>query len=240
MKAMPEGDGPGEASKPALAGGVPLSDFTFDIAGRSWAIRAVRDQGALLTAAESFAEFPFGLLLWESAPALAAALGAEGAALNGASVLEIGAGVGFAGIVAASFGARVRQVDHSAAALDLCRANAAANGIAGVAVAYADWNDWRDDTRYDLIIGSDILYDRDAFKPLLAIFERNLRAHGRVLLADPLRGDTSMFLSVVRLAGWRVAITRVEVPAIVPANGRTVQPIDIIELRKDAQLAVES
>lgn len=216
----------------SLAGGVPLTAFTFAIAGRTWTIRAVRDQGALLSACDAFTEFPFGLLLWESAPALAEALVADAKPLRGTSVLEIGAGAGLVGLVAASLGARVRQVDHSAAAVDLARANAADNAISGIDTLTADWNDWRDPQHYDLILGSDILYDRESFAPLLAIFERNVAPGGRVLLSDPVRGDTPKFLAIVRLAGWSVAMRRVEIPAVVPANGRTQVPVDLIELAR--------
>ncbi len=60
---------------------------------------------------------------------------------------------------------------------------------AGIEVAAGDWNGWRDEARYDLIIGSDVLYDRAAFKPLLLIIEQNLAPGGRVVLSDPGRGE---------------------------------------------------
>lgn len=215
----------------AILAGLPLGTFELAIAGRTWRIRAARNHDALLEAAEALSVFPYGLLLWESAPVLAEVL--AGHEVAGKSMLELGAGVGLAGIVAAHLGARVRQTDHSMEALALCRFNAAANGVAGIEVAAGDWNDWRDETRYDLVIGSDVLYDRVAFKPLLAILEQNLAPGGRVVLTDPGRGDTPMFLSVARLAGWRVETRRITTPALIPANGRTSVAIDAIEMQRD-------
>ncbi len=210
--------------------GLPLVTFELAIAGRAWRIRAARNHDALLEAAEGLSVFPYGLLLWESAPVLAEFL--AGQQVAGLRMLELGAGAGLAGIVAAHLGAHVRQTDHSTEALALCRANAAANGVAGVEVAAGDWNDWRDETRYDLIAWSDVLYDRAAFKPLLSIIEQNLASGGRVVLTDPGRGDTPMFLSVARLSGWRVETQRIMAPALIPANGRTSVPIDVITLQR--------
>lgn len=215
----------------AILDGLPLAALDLAIAGRSWRIRAARNHDALLEAAEGLSVFPYGLLLWESAPVLAEYL--AGQQVAGKRMLELGAGVGLAGIVAAHLGAQVRQTDHSTEALALCRANAAGNGVAGIEVAAGDWNGWRDEARYDLIVGSDVLYDRAAFKPLLAIIEQNLAPGGRVVLTDPGRGDTPMFLSVARLAGWRVETRRIMTPALIPANGRTSVPIDVIEMQRD-------
>lgn len=227
------GDGEsGEAGAGAGLSGVPLAAFEFRCAGRDWRVRAVRNQDALLAAAERFDQFPFGLLLWESAPVLAGVLAERPARVAGKRVLELGAGAGFAGIVAAALGGRVKQTDHAYEALELCRMNAAANGVAGIEVATGDWNAWREEGRYDVILGSDVLYDRDVFKPLMAILERNLATSGRVLFTDPGRGDTPQFLAVMRLAGWHVETQRVVTPALVPANGRESVAIDVIEMRR--------
>lgn len=216
----------------ARLGGVALVTFDLRAAGRDWRVRAVRNQDALLAAAERFDQFPFGLLLWESAPVLADVVAEVPELVAGKRVLELGAGAGFAGIVAAALGGRVKQTDHAEEALALARMNAAMNGVTGIEVGLGDWNAWAEEERFDLILGSDVLYDREVFKPLMAILERNLAAGGRVLITDPGRGDTPKFLSVMRLAGWEVATRRVVTPALVPANGRESVAIDVIELSR--------
>ena len=75
---------------PSLAG-LALHRHDIVLGGRCWQIDAVRDQSALLAASDRFADFPFGLLLWESSIALARALTAMPAA-HGLRVLEIGRG----------------------------------------------------------------------------------------------------------------------------------------------------
>ena len=100
-------------------------------------------------------------------------------------MLELGAGTGFPSIVAASLGARVVQTDRQQAALYVCRLNGERNGVTSVEHRLADWAAWNDDTRYDWIIGSDILYAATTHSHLRHIFESNLAPGGRVMLSDP-------------------------------------------------------
>lgn len=211
---------------------VPLKVFNFEIGGRNWRIQAAQDHASLLAASDRFVAFPFGLLLWESARALAEALADDATGCAGRSTLELGAGVGLPGIVAKHLGAAsVRQTDHITEALDLCRRNAEANGIAGIEVALANWDAWNDGQVYDLIIGSDVIYERQAHAPLAAILERNLAPGGQALFADPGRQDTPLFLQEMRDRGWRITSSRRLVPAILPGGAETVA-IDLIELRR--------
>ena len=120
------------------------------------------------------------------------------------SVLELGAGLGLAGLVAASRGAIVVQTDHDGAALEACAQMARLNAITGVSQVPGNWHDWRDDRHYDLIIGADIAYDGDSHQPLLAIFARNLAPGGMILLADPEREMQATFIARAHVAGWTV------------------------------------
>lgn len=199
--------------------------------GRVWRIDAVRDHSALLGVAGDLTEFPFGLLLWESSLALADRLGTETGKLNGAETLEIGAGAGLAGLAAAAAGARVVQTDHSAEAIALCRRNADLNRIDGVSLAQSDWRDWHDARRYDLIIGADVLYERETHTLVREILSRNLAPSGRAILADPRRLDTPAFLASLRAEGWHIGMESLEVPAIVPVRPGQSVTIDLFTIR---------
>ncbi len=215
-----------------VSAGVPLAEFKLALGGRKWRILAARDQDSLMAAADRFVAFPFGLLLWESALALSDALIEDKTTIAGRSVLELGAGVGLPGIIARALGAAaVRQTDHISQALALCRANAEANGIEGIEVGLANWDAWTDARSYDLIIGSDVVYERSAHAPLAAILDRNLAAGGRALLADPGRQDTPLFLADLAAAGWKSAQRRRSVGTLLPGGAESVD-IDIIELWK--------
>ncbi len=214
---------------------LPLEPLTLVAAGRSWILEAVRDQDRLLTAAEGLAIFPFGLLLWESAIVLADVLGERGS-LSGQSVLELGAGTGLAGLAAAGLGARVVQTDYSAEALALCRRNAAANGATGLTHRLDDWTDWRDTTRYDLVIGADILYEPALHDDIARVLDTTLKPGELAILTDPGRTHTAPFIRSLQSAGWEITRTERRVAALPPAqSGETVR-VDVIVARKGDRL----
>ena len=187
-------------------GEVPLDEYRFRTAGREWSILHT---GAVLTLADEqeffgarCAHLPYGVALWPSAIALAHEVTARADAFRGRTVLELGAGTGLPGIIAASYAARVVQTDGDAAALSLCRRNGARNNVATIAYQVAEWTRWTDTARYDWIVGADILYD-EAMHPFLRLcFETQLAPGGRILLADPFREESRWLLETLEASGW--------------------------------------
>ncbi|OWK43171.1 class I SAM-dependent methyltransferase [Fimbriiglobus ruber] len=210
-------------------GDFPLGECRLAVGGRE---RSVSYTAAVVTR-EDESQFltdradglPYGVALWPAAIALAHELAIRADEFRGRSVLELGAGTGLPGIVAVSYGAVVAQTDRQELALHLCRLNGDRNRAAGVEYRLADWTAWGDDRRYDWIIGSDILY-ADTFHPhLRRIFETNLTAGGRVLLADPYRADSLPLLESLETNGWRVAHSRWSI-----GEGTAARPIAVYEL----------
>ncbi len=207
--------------------GLPLVKLCVAAGGRDWGILAVRDQDRLLATAGDWAPFPYGVLLWESALVLGDVL-AEGGCIGGAEVLELGAGTGVAGIVAAGLGARVVQTDHSYEALALCRRNAAANGVTGLALRQGDWSAWLDDVPRDVVIGADILYEPALYGHVLRVLERTVRPGGAALLTDPVRTHAGRFIDALGGGGWRVSVRRRKVPALPPCKAGAIVDVDVI------------
>jgi methyltransferase-like protein 23 len=176
---------------------------SIPIGEREWRVECVRDQGRILAYAESHAQAPYGLLLWESAVALARSLHRRPTLVANKQVLELGAGVGLPGLVARSLGAEVWQTDHLTAALEIARLNARANDVGGIRQFTADWTRWTDDRLYDVILGADILYDRAMQGSVVSIFGRNLAPDGFVLLADPGRQQSIDLLARLEHEGVR-------------------------------------
>lgn len=210
---------------------MPLLVFDIAAAGRTWQIEAVRDQDALIAAADGLAAFPYGLMIWESSIALADALFDAGD-VAGRSAIELGAGAGLGGLAAGHLGASVVQTDYAAEALELSRRNAFRNGISGIDCRFGDWHDWRDTVRYDLIVGADILYDSDAHAPVQAILDRNLAPGGYALLTDPCRGPTSGFVAALEREGWSVGRRLVRVPALHPIAGQGLIDVAVMQIRR--------
>lgn len=232
MNADTATDVSGRPALPSEIAGVPLSVFQYEFAGRTWHFLAAEDHSALLAASDRFVAFPFGLLLWESGLVLAEVIADTRGKVAGRTVLELGAGAGLPGIIARYVGATsVRQTDHVSETLALCRLNAEANGVEGIERAIANWDAWNDDKTYDLIIASDVVYERHCHAALGTILERNLAPGGRVLLADPGRQDTPLFLEQMQKNGWQMSVTRRSTPTLLPGP-TDMTDIDVIEFTR--------
>lgn len=193
-------------------GAFPLQEYHLRLAGRSWAILHT---GAILSRDDESRflgvlsdRLPYGVALWPAAIALAHEIAARAAACADRRVLELGAGTGLPGIVAASLGARVLQTDRQDVALTVCQRNGRRNGVEAIDYRLVDWADWADETRYDWIIGSDILYAEGAHGHLQRILETALAPDGQILLADPFRAASIRLLETLEVAGWTITFSK--------------------------------
>jgi methyltransferase-like protein 23 len=210
-------------------GDFPMHEYRLRLDGREW---SVLHTGALLTRddesrliGETVNRLPYGVALWPSAIAMAHEVASRASAFRGRMVLELGAGTGLPGIVAASFGASVLQTDRDELALSVCRRNGERNGLPDIALRLSDWTTWDDAGRYDWIIGSDILYGESLHPHLRRIFESSLAPEGRMLLADPFRGRGIRFLETLEVEGWGVTFSRWDV-----GEEASPRPIGVFEL----------
>lgn len=192
-------------------GDIPLEEVALEIDGRTWRVLhsaavLTRDDEQRFLREEGATRIPYGIAVWPSSLALAYELATR--SLAGLRVLELGAGTGLPGLVAASRGAQVVQSDRQRIILHVCARNAARNAIEGIEHRIADWTEWTDDARYDLIIGADILYAEPLHADLRRIFERNLAPGGTVLIGDPFREVSIKLLEALEADGWQVALDR--------------------------------
>lgn len=200
------------------AGDVSLEEVRLELEGRAWsllhagAILSHDDELRMLNEGEPL--LPYGIVLWPAAIALAHEVASR--SMAGLRVLELGAGTGLPGIIAASLGARVVQTDRQSVALHVCKLNAERNGVASIEHRDADWTAWEDTGRYDLILGSDILYAEALHPHLRRIFDANLAPGGRLLIGDPFRRTGLALLEKMEASGWWVSMSKWTVGVVPP------------------------
>ena len=187
----------------ALIARYDLRHELFEIAGQQFDMTVVRDSYALVDAIapEVFAaneRLPYWADLWTSSVELARWCLTD-PAVCGASVLEIGCGVGLAGIAAAKAGATVRMTDVDPEALQFARYNALNNlpesvVRASLTTAVLDWDAPGAIDPVDFVLGGDIIYERGTFDHLLDLLSLALRPLGVAVLTDPDRAIGHAFL----------------------------------------------
>ncbi|MCP4688542.1 MAG: methyltransferase domain-containing protein [Desulfobacterales bacterium] len=134
-------------------------------------------------------DLPLWAMLWEASFVLAHFIGRQPVA-PGRRILEIGAGMGVVGLHAAMCGHEVVITDINEDALRFARANAALNGCDGVEVRCLDWADPGPLETYDMIIGSEVVYERETYPLLVRFLRRALSPGGVIFLGknDNLKG----------------------------------------------------
>ncbi len=144
------------------------------------------------------------------------------------SILDLGCGMGFAGMVAAAMGASVLFADLEPDALLFARLNALP-WASQVRTRRLNWQSDRLDESFDLILGADVLYDRTQWDFLEPFFRAHLKPHGQVLLGEPGRQTGDLFPDWILAKGWRLEHLEQRIasrarPIRIFRMARTIQP----------------
>lgn len=142
---------------------------------------------------------------------------------QGRTLLEIGAGVGICSLFAASRGFRAVITDIHPDALLFSRINVLQNGLADRAeVARADFSADRLDRRFDIILGSEVLYIEDLHRGLVKFLAAHLSsdpAAEAILCRDYhreadrfFRLAESTFLYADRIVGYKEKVSGQDEP----------------------------
>ncbi len=147
---------------------------------------------------------PYWARLWPCAIDLAASILAAPWP-RGEAVLEIGCGVGLAGLAGLYQGLDVTFSDLEPTAVTLARENSQRNGYPDArGIAF----DWREPPRrtYPIILASDVLYDIKLHDALLALLDAMLAKPGRCWIGDPGRVHAENFVQSARARGFAVSL----------------------------------
>ncbi len=169
----------------------------------------------------SSAAWPLFGLVWPSSLHLAACM-AERPLVPNERILEVGCGLALASLISHRRGADVTASDcHPLASRFLAR-NARLNRLRPLRYRVGDWaaapalprhcGAARVHGRFGLIIGSDVLYERDEAGHLSSFIERHALASAEVLIVDPNRGNRTAFHRHMAAAGFSLEETPLAQP----------------------------
>ncbi len=170
-----------------------IADLT--IRNRNFSFFVPKTLDRFLDPEDMFRDFPLWSKIWEASIILADYLaGIEAEPQK--RFLEIGSGLGVAGIIAASFGHHVTMTEYNIDALNFAHANAKNNlpsPDSNPHITELDWHRPKLDGSFDYIIGSEVIYKEGDFKPILRLFKTFLKSDGEIILAERVRKTTLEF-----------------------------------------------
>ncbi|KAL8931788.1 MAG: hypothetical protein Q9216_007071 [Gyalolechia sp. 2 TL-2023] len=166
---------------------------------------------------------------WAAALHLATYLFTDGRHfVEGKSVLELGAGLGFLSILCGKcLGARhVLMTDGSEAVIDLAQGNVELNAVGSVVeTSILKWGDSRIDkvlieesgmVSYDLVLGADILYDPQDFPALVTtirdMFDRCPRL--QILMSSAIRTQSTLDSFLEACSDNKFQVERLDIPIV--------------------------
>lgn len=187
--------------------GWPLHETTIEVGAITLSLQLIDQDYVIDRLVEEDADLeqrnPYFGLVWPSAIVLARQIEAR-TDLAGKRVLDIGCGPGLLGIVAARKGAHVTFLDLMPEGVALAKSNAARCGVDGAFVCADIRDESRIRGRFDLLIASDVLYERPLVAALLDALDQRLTPNGIALFSDPTRPTAHGFAHEVKHRGFIV------------------------------------
>ncbi len=149
----------------------------------------------------SSATWPLFGVIWPSSQVLARLM--LDYHVNGKRVLEVGCGIALASLILNQRSADITATDYHPETEGFLVHNVKLNHGKKIPFVRTGWGDLDDDLgKFDLIIGSDILYEVEHVNLLSAFINRHARGHCDVIIVDPRRGYHAKFSKKMVLLGY--------------------------------------
>lgn len=133
--------------------------------------------------------------------------------IGGRRVLEIGCGLGLASLVIHRRCHDITASDCHPLAAAFLQANLRLNDLPALKYRTGHWG--RPNPAlgaFDLIVGSDILYERDHPEQLVAFLQQHAAPRAEILIVDPNRSNRAAFTRSMAHLGFAMTETRLDVP----------------------------
>ncbi|MCK9605588.1 MAG: protein N-lysine methyltransferase family protein [Methylomonas sp.] len=143
--------------------------------------------------------------IWPSARVLALAM--DSFNLAGKRILEIGAGLGLASLVIHGRGGNITVSDWHPLSQDFLNKNLLLNRLGPIKFEASDWSELNSELgEFDLIIGSDLLYERQQPGQLAAYIHRHAAPSAEIIIVDPDRGNRVDFCKHMHTLGYGLSM----------------------------------
>jgi len=185
-------------------------------------------QGVALALGVSSATWPLFGLVWPSAQKMADLM--QTWPLHNLRILEIGCGLALASLVIHRRLGNITASDCHPYTQRFLSANLLLNALPMMAYQSGHWG--RDNPllgEFDLIIGSDVLYERDHPAQLADFIQRHAAQHAQVLIIDPNRGQRSAFNKC--MSGHQFDLTQSEI--VLPLHDLTPYRGSLLNYQRD-------
>lgn len=167
------------------------------IGGRPFRFHVPRTIEQFIDPQDPLRDFPLWSKIWEASLLLGSKMAAR-TVCRGERLIELGAGLGVAGLVAAAFGHEITITEYDPHALAFLEANRLENQCKAARIRRLDWHHPDLDERFEVILGSELIYKESDFKIMRTLFRRLLKSDGEVLLAGEIRQTNKAFLDCMQ------------------------------------------
>ncbi len=189
--------------------------FSFiTIGSHHFQLRSLKDkqqfsdpEGVAERAGISSSTWPIFGSLWPSGIILAELIDIH--ELKGLRILELGCGLGLASLVAHWRGADITASDYHPIAQDFFAINVMLNQLEPMSFVLCDWEKLQPELGlFDLIIGSDLLYERNHPALLSAFIDRHSKPTVEVIIIDPDRRQQREFIRAMQSLDYIYSMAR--------------------------------
>ena len=211
----------------------PISNITISVENREIQLTIIEEPDQFLDKlsredSDDVLYLPYWIYLWGSAIGLAQHIAKLGNSLSGKKVLEIGCGFGLVGIAASQTGANVVFTDFEHDALLFARYNAQQNGVDPVTIVQMDWNAVCFQSKFDVVLASDVIYEEQNWKPIIELLQELLTKNGVAIISEPNRDNAGGFFISLHENGFIFEKTTCNITV----NRKTI-PINIYTIKRE-------
>jgi ETFB lysine methyltransferase len=199
------------------------------LAGRRVVIHHPRNADDLISEDDFVADerLPYWADIWPSARILAERV--VSMPVDDRRYLELGCGAGLVSVAAAIAGFDVTATDYYEEALRFTALNVLLNTGVLIDTRIGDWRRFPHDLgRFELVAGSDVLYEQPHAALIASVIDRTLTARGTAIIADPGRLAAPQFIEECQTRGMPTAI----LDRVAFEEGSIRQTIDLYQVSR--------